>query len=144
MSRSHIAQIAVPHLHIALPTLLLHEHLFFMVNDQFSHALPFSAPRLYLAFGVTTIRTAGTDHPYLEINLRRAIERGEVPGPEIHLTGPYLTVLQAASSAEIALSNPEEARAAVRVGESLLLAAGAVGDSECGLNKESGAIAPSR
>ena len=50
--------------HTALPGLvLLHEHLFFMVNDQFSHALPFSAPRLYLAFGVTTIRTAGTDHP---------------------------------------------------------------------------------
>ena len=69
--------------HTALPGLvLLHEHLMFMVDDQFSHALPFSAPRLYLAFGVTTLRTAGTDHPYVEINLKRAIERGDVPGPE--------------------------------------------------------------
>ena len=101
--------------HTALPGLvLLHEHLFFMVNDQFSHALPFSAPRLYLAFGVTTIRTAGTDHPYLEINLRRAIERGDVPGPEIHLTSPYFNGPGSGILSEITLSDPEEARAAVR------------------------------
>ena len=50
--------------HTALPGLvLLHEHLMFMVNEQFSQALPFSAPRLYLAFGVTTLRTAGNDRP---------------------------------------------------------------------------------
>ena len=101
--------------HTALPGLvLLHEHLFFVVNDQFSHALPFSAPRLYLAFGVTTIRTAGTDHPYLEINLRRAIERGDVPGPEIHLTSPYFNGPGSGILSEITLSDPEEARAAVR------------------------------
>jgi N-acetylglucosamine-6-phosphate deacetylase len=104
--------------HTAVPgVVLLHEHLFFVVNDQFSHALPFSAPRLYLAFGVTTIRTAGTDHPYLEINLRRAIERGDVPRPEIHLTGPYFNGPASGILSEIALSDPEEARAAVRVGQ---------------------------
>jgi imidazolonepropionase-like amidohydrolase len=101
--------------HTALPGLvLLHEHLFFMVNDEFSHALPFSAPRLYLAFGVTTIRTAGTDHPYLEINLRRAIERGDVPGPEIHLTSPYFNGPGSGILSETTLSDPEEARASVR------------------------------
>ena len=87
--------------HTALPGLvLLHEHLFFVVNDQFSHALPFSAPRLCLAFGVTTIRTAGTDHPYVEINLRRAIERGDVQGPRSISRALTSTVLEAASSAK--------------------------------------------
>jgi imidazolonepropionase-like amidohydrolase len=101
--------------HTALPGLvLLHEHLFFMVNEQFSHALPFSAPRLYLAFGVTTLRTGGTDHPFVEINLRRAIERGEVPGPEIHLTSPYFNGPGSGILSEITLSDPEEARASVR------------------------------
>ena len=101
--------------HTALPGLvLLHEHLMFMVDDQFSHALPFSAPRLYLAFGVTTLRTAGTDHPYVEINLKRAIERGDVPGPEIHLTSPYFNGPGSGILSEITLSDPEEARAAVR------------------------------
>lgn len=101
--------------HTALPGLvLLHEHLMFMVDDQFSHALPFSAPRLYLAFGVTTLRTAGTDHPYVEINLKRAIERGDVPGPEIHLTSPYFNGPGSGILSEITLSDPEEARASVR------------------------------
>ena len=101
--------------HTAVPGLvLLHEHLFFMVNDQVSHAVPFSAPRLYLAFGVTTIRTAGTDHPYLEINLKGAIDHGEVPGPEIHLTSPYFNGPGSGFLSEITLSDPEEARAAVR------------------------------
>jgi hypothetical protein len=52
--------------HTALPGLvLLHEHLFFMVNEQFSHALPFSAPRLYLAFQDSrrTMRSSFSSRP---------------------------------------------------------------------------------
>ena len=101
--------------HTALPGLvMMHEHLIFMVDDKFSHALPFSAPRLYLAFGVTTIRTAGTDHPYVEINLKRAIDRGEVPGPEIHLTSPYFNGPGSTFYSEIRVSDPDEARESVR------------------------------
>lgn len=36
-----------------------------------SRPQPFSAPRLYLAAGVTTIRTAGSDFPYHDLNLKR-------------------------------------------------------------------------
>src|SRR5207237_7641884 len=52
--------------------------------------MSFSAPRLYLANGVTTIRTAGTYEPYTELKLKPAIEKGTVPGPHPAVTGPYL------------------------------------------------------
>src|SRR5262249_12721266 len=54
---------------------MLHEHLF--LNDpepdatRLSHPEHFSFPRLYLAYGVTTLRTAGTDFPYMDLNLAR-------------------------------------------------------------------------
>jgi imidazolonepropionase-like amidohydrolase len=100
--------------HTVLPGLvMMHEHMFYVVNDEFSHALPFSAPRLYLALGVTTIRTAGTDHPYVEKNLKRAIDRGESPGPEIHLTSPYFNGPGALLTGIIA-AEPDEARRSVR------------------------------
>jgi imidazolonepropionase-like amidohydrolase len=100
--------------HTVLPGLvMMHEHMIYMVNGEFSHSLPFSAPRLYLAFGVTTIRTAGTDHPYVEKNLKRAIDRGEAPGPEIHLTSPYFNGPGGLLS-DIIVTEPEEARRSVR------------------------------
>src|SRR5438132_3150639 len=63
--------------------------------------MSFSAPRLYLANGVTTIRTAGTYEPYTELKLKRAIEKGTVPGPHLEVTGPYL---------DEELTGPEDAR----------------------------------
>src|SRR5215467_5513271 len=49
--------------HTVLPGLvMLHEHLFWYFPDPgLSHPEHFSFPRLYLAYGVTTLRTAGTD-----------------------------------------------------------------------------------
>jgi hypothetical protein len=67
---------------------MLHEHMMYGAEGN-THPQPFSSPRLYLAFGVTTIRTAGTDHPYVELNLKRRVEAGQVPGPEMHLTSPF-------------------------------------------------------
>jgi imidazolonepropionase-like amidohydrolase len=55
----------------------------------FAH-MPFSAPRLYLANGVTTIRTAGSAAPYADVRLEQEIEAGQIPGPHIDVTGPYL------------------------------------------------------
>jgi hypothetical protein len=49
-----------------------------------------TAPRLYLANGVTTIRTTGSMFPYSELNMKRAIDEGEQAGPRMHITGPYL------------------------------------------------------
>ena len=52
--------------------------------------MPYGAPRLYLAAGVTTIRTTGSAAPYTDILLGREIEAGLVPGPHMDVTGPYL------------------------------------------------------
>jgi imidazolonepropionase-like amidohydrolase len=68
----------------------LHDHTFYTTSAR-SAQLNVSAPRLYLAGGVTTIRTTGSMSPYSEINLKRAIEQGQTPGPRMYITGPYLT-----------------------------------------------------
>jgi imidazolonepropionase-like amidohydrolase len=51
---------------------------------------PDSAPRLYLAGGVTTARTGGSLEPYTDLELRREIDAGLRPGPKLDVTGPYL------------------------------------------------------
>ncbi len=50
----------------------------------------FSSPLLYLAAGVTTMRTGGSVEPYADLNLRDQINEGQLPGPHIDVTGPYL------------------------------------------------------
>lgn len=52
--------------------------------------MPYSAPRLYLAGGVTTIRTTGSAAPYTDLWLKREVEAGNTPGPHMDVTGPYL------------------------------------------------------
>jgi imidazolonepropionase-like amidohydrolase len=52
--------------------------------------LGFSAPRLYLAGGVTTLRTTGSIEPYTDIELKKLIDQGKLPGPHMVVTGPYL------------------------------------------------------
>jgi imidazolonepropionase-like amidohydrolase len=98
---------------------MLHEHLF--TNDPGggrtgapTHPQPFSFPRLYLAFGVTTLRTAGTDFPYMDFNLKQRIEAGLIPGPEIHLTGPYFSGEGDPFLGAKIMRSTEEARRAVR------------------------------
>jgi imidazolonepropionase-like amidohydrolase len=57
----------------------------FLVNE-----IPYSAPRLYLAAGVTTLRTTGSVEPYTDLKVRARIEAGAMPGPHLDLTAPYL------------------------------------------------------
>jgi hypothetical protein len=57
----------------------------FVVNE-----VPFSAPRLYLAAGVTTLRTTGSIEPYTDLKVRARIESGAMPGPHLDVTAPYL------------------------------------------------------
>ena len=54
-------------------------------------ALFYTAPRLSLACGVTTIQTCGTGNPYEEIEIAKAIANWQEPGTEIINSGPYLT-----------------------------------------------------
>jgi imidazolonepropionase-like amidohydrolase len=51
------------------------------------HATSF--PRLYLAGGVTSIRTTGSVEPYTDLELKKSIDSGASLGPKIHVTGPY-------------------------------------------------------
>lgn len=52
--------------------------------------IPYTAPRLYLAGGVTTMRTTGSIEPYTDIKVKERIDAGLMPGPKIDLTAPYL------------------------------------------------------
>ncbi|THD35112.1 MAG: amidohydrolase [Sphingomonas sp.] len=52
--------------------------------------MAFSSPRLYLASGVTTLRTTGSVEPYTDLNMKTAIDAGTLPGPHMDVTGPYL------------------------------------------------------
>jgi imidazolonepropionase-like amidohydrolase len=77
--------------HTVIPGLVgVHDHMFYTTPQGTTIQMPFSAPRLYLASGVTTVRTAGSFSTYAELNLKASIERGDVPGPRMHITAPYL------------------------------------------------------
>jgi hypothetical protein len=52
--------------------------------------IPYTGPRLYLAAGVTTMRTTGSLEPYTDIKVKQRIDAGLMPGPKIDLTAPYL------------------------------------------------------
>src|ERR1035438_3215744 len=52
--------------------------------------MTFSSPRMYLAAGVTTMRTTGSVETYADLNLKKMIDSGLVPGPHLDVTGPYL------------------------------------------------------
>jgi imidazolonepropionase-like amidohydrolase len=70
----------------------------------------FSAPRLYLAGGVTTMRTTGSVEPYADLNLRDQIDAGKLPGPHIDVTAPYLEGAGSYFIQMHPLKSPEEAR----------------------------------
>lgn len=77
--------------HTVIPGLVgLHNHTFYMTSAR-RLQLDQTAPLLYLASGVTTIRTTGSYAPYSEIELKHAIESGRRAGPHMFITGPYLT-----------------------------------------------------
>jgi imidazolonepropionase-like amidohydrolase len=69
---------------------MMHEHLFYPAGSGTYNEMSFSFPPLYLAGGTTTMRTAGSLMTYADINVRDAIARGELIGPDIDVTGPYL------------------------------------------------------
>lgn len=69
---------------------MLHEHLFYVAGDGAYPTHSVSFPRLYLAGGATTIRTAGNMGGYTDLNIKRMIDAGQIPGPDIEVTAPYL------------------------------------------------------
>ena len=98
--------------HTVIPGFIgLHDHTFYMTRGR-RVQLNFSAPRLYLASGVTTIRTTGAFSPYSELNLKNSIATGELPGPRMYITGPYITGTGAMTQMKT-VSSPEDARRVV-------------------------------
>ena len=85
-----------------LPGLVgMHDHLFYIARPNLTAQgtfdaplvvpeMAYSAPRLYLASGVTTLRTTGSVEPYTDLNLKSQIDEGALPGPHLDVTGPYL------------------------------------------------------
>jgi imidazolonepropionase-like amidohydrolase len=88
--------------HSVMPGIVgMHNHLFYLARPNLGAdgsfdrpalflQVSFSAPRLYLANGVTTMRTTGSVAPSTDLKLKQAIERGVLPGPHLDVTGPYL------------------------------------------------------
>jgi imidazolonepropionase-like amidohydrolase len=96
----------------------MHDHLFYLTRPAADAPslfieMPFSAPRLYLANGVTTIRTAGGVEPGPDLKLKAAIDAGTLPGPHIDVTGPYLDGPGAPVLQMQALRGPDDARETV-------------------------------
>ena len=85
-----------------LPGLVgLHDHMYYIARpnmDAAGHSeapllvpqMTFSSPRLYLAAGVTTMRTTGSVEPYVDLNVKTEIDSGRMAGPHMDVTGPYL------------------------------------------------------
>lgn len=76
-----------------LPGLVgMHNHMFFPMGGSppmYSN-MGSSFPRLYLALGVTTIRTTGSVMPFADLEIKRLIDSGRMIGPKMHVTAPYL------------------------------------------------------
>jgi imidazolonepropionase-like amidohydrolase len=99
----------------------MHNHLFYIaalnLNSEWKSDPPllvpqmtFSAPRLYLAGGVTTMRTTGSVETYADLNLKHDIEAGKLPGPHIDVTGPYLEGTESYFIQMPHLTSPDDAR----------------------------------
>ncbi len=88
---------------------MVHEHLYYPTGPGVYGQLGASFVRLYLAGGVTTMRTAGNVNGIMDFNLKRRIDDGQIAGPAIDATAPYLngpnTQLQMHS-----LAGPDDAR----------------------------------
>ncbi len=100
--------------HTVIPGLVgLHDHTFYTTAAGRAIQQSFSFPRLYLAAGVTTIRTTGSIEPYVELTIKQQIERGEIPGPRMYVSGPYLNGPSDDATMR-AVKSPEDARRVVR------------------------------
>ncbi len=103
----------------AIPGLVgMHDHLFYSANffesdEVLAHDMPFSFPRLYLAAGVTTIRTTGSFEPYTDLEIKKSIDAGKMIGPNMNVTGPYLEAEPLPRIQIHKLTGPDDARAMV-------------------------------
>ncbi len=102
--------------HTVIPGLVgMHEHLFYPSGEGIPtyNEQAFSFPRLYLANGVTTARTAGSMEPVTDLKVKELIDAGKMPGPKMYITGPYLEGSGTNFLQLLPLRNPDDARKTV-------------------------------
>ncbi|HXN52094.1 MAG TPA: amidohydrolase family protein [Candidatus Acidoferrum sp.] len=96
----------------------MHDHLFYPAASGQTPVpgapalygeMGFSFPRLYLAGGVTSLRTTGSLETYTDLALKKLIDMGKIPGPKMHITGPYLEGAGSFTPQLHELSGPEDA-----------------------------------
>src|SRR6267154_5084891 len=90
----------------------MHDHMFFPMGGSppmYSN-MGTSFPRLYLALGVTTIRTTGSVQPYLDLEIKKLIDSGRMIGPKMHITAPYLEGVGSFTPVMHTLTGPDDAR----------------------------------
>lgn len=102
----------------------MHDHLYYTASASmqlgdrgaldepglFIAEIPFTAPRLYLASGVTTMRTTGSLEPYTDLKVKQRIESGLMPGPSIDASAPYLEGPNTPFAQMHELTGPDDAR----------------------------------
>ena len=99
--------------HTVIPGIVgMHEHLFYPsfsgIPLYIEHG--FSFPRLYLSCGVTTARTAGTLEAYTDLNIKKMIDAGQMPGPNMLISVGYLEGKGSFAPQMPELTCPEDAR----------------------------------
>ena len=90
----------------------MHNHMFFPMGGSppmYSN-MGSSFPRLYLALGVTTIRTTGSVAPFTDLEIKRLIDSGKMIGPKMHVTAPYLEGLGSFTPVMHELTGADDAR----------------------------------
>ena len=96
---------------------MMHEHLLFLdpLADAPSYmGEPLASPKAYLAWGATTIRTAGTFNGSDDIQVARMIRDGQFVGPEINVTAPFLEGNGSFAYQMVPISDPARARQIVK------------------------------
>lgn len=110
--------------HTVIPGLVsMHDHLYYTASAATQrrpqgfeepglsiNEIPYTAPRLYLAGGVTTMRTTGSIEPYTDLKVRERVDAGEMPGPAIDMTAPYLEGKPTIFAQMHELTGPDDAR----------------------------------
>ena len=101
----------------------MHDHLYYTASatTQFADGrieepgisiaeIPYTGPRLYLAAGVTTMRTTGSIEPYTDLKIKHRIDAGLMPGPALDASAPYLEGPHTLFAQMHELKDPEEAK----------------------------------
>jgi enamidase len=89
---------------------MVHEHLFYPTGPGVYANLAESFTRLYLAGGVTSMRTGGNLNGFGDFGIKKEIDAGKKPGPWIDATAPYLEGPGLGLDQVHELTGPDDAR----------------------------------